>query len=139
MEAKELMIGDLVCYTSKPDGLNEKRESAIVLGTNFRSDVILLWGDGWETWKHESTIEPIPITPEILEKNGFVKSAIEEGVYNFPDNNKALKERGFSLGYHGCGRWFITDHNLMMILYVHQLQQALRLCRLSELADNFQI
>mgnify|MGYP003292059541 CR=1 FL=1 len=132
MNTKELMIGDLIqsdlgtIYRIK--GVRDFEGGEVLVNTG-KADI----------WYQCTLINPIPLTPEILEKNGFVKSTIEEDVYNFPNNNKALKERGFALDYHGYGRWFITDHNLMKILYVHQLQHALRLCGLDEIANNFTI
>lgn len=124
MEATELQIKD---WVNTPNGIGQVRTIGIFCG---------YVGD---TCYEFDEVSPIPLTPEILEKNGFVKSTIEEDVYNFPDNNKALKERGFALNYHDYGRWFITDHNLMKILYVHQLQRALRLCGLGEIADKFKL
>ena len=64
-------------------------------------------------------IDPIPITPEILEKNGFVKESREN--------------HGNNLQY--CiltdGLWIdISGENFFegKLEYVHQLQHALRLC-----------
>ena len=64
-------------------------------------------------------IDPIPITPEILEKNGFVKESREN--------------HGNNLKY--CiltdGLWIdISGENFFegKLEYVHQLQHALRLC-----------
>lgn len=80
----------------------------------------------------------IPLTPEILEANGF-RESIEEGVYYFPTENEGINDRGFTIETFGDGVWFITDHILMLFVYVHELQRALRLCGLNEIADGLKI
>lgn len=69
-------------------------------------------------------ISPIPLTPEILEKNGF-----EYNTYNRWMSGRygvALMEKDEHL--------FIWDR--IQINYVHELQHCLRLCGLNELADS---
>ncbi len=84
--------------------------------------------------------EPIPLTEEILKANGW---------------NTPLDGFGFSSQYetqdgkicvtmdaiHKCLDIRLDDINYSMPTprYVHQLQHALRLCGLTELADNFKI
>ena len=75
---------------------------------------------GSKTWEI-TMIEPIPLTPEILDKNGFV--------YNELPFVQGWEQFGLTLhrgsnGYHiGCGI------NVSLIIdYVHQLQHAIRLC-----------
>lgn len=71
---------------------------------------------------------PIPLTPEILEINGF-KLCEFNGVmcYERPE---------FVIHYsmRDC-----VGRNNFRYEYVHQIQHALRLCGLNELADNFRI
>lgn len=74
-------------------------------------------------------IEPIPITPEILEKNGFEN--VVETCYRY-----ILKE----IGYYESVRVYTYEEPIIIvrvidgnefkgeIKYVHQLQQAMRLC-----------
>ena len=59
MRPKDLMIGDWVILRD-PD-TNKKKKVTVTWGD--LGDIILQW------------FEPIPITTEILEKNGFVKQA----------------------------------------------------------------
>lgn len=63
-------------------------------------------------------LEPIPLTAEILEKNGLDK---------VPELSMVLNRDTMPL-YHSP-----------MLYYVHELQHALRLCGLNELADNFKV
>ena len=80
-------------------------------------------------------IEPIPLTPEILEMNGF---ELRDGFfYHMVDDNPHhydFKLKNDSDGY-------ILEYNTynLIIRYVHRLQRALRLCRLNNLADNFKV
>lgn len=81
--------------------------------------------------------EPITLTPEILEKNGFKLnpqgaysngrhtsiSVIRDGRY-FANINTETDDPSF---LYQCGR------------YVHEFQHALRLCGLNDLADNLKL
>ena len=131
MKANELMIGDWVM-----DGKN------IAQITSITCDGII------ETTFNESSnievIEPIPLTPEILEKIGFercISSIIKTSTSSVPvckSNQFADKEFGgntriIDMGIHGFT--LITDvfgttekNKVNHIFYVHQLQHALRLC-----------
>ena len=85
---------------------------------------------------------PVPLTPEILEKNGFVfvKSSDKDTVWNGWWIYENLELGTCCLDREG--NWpcciNITDSNVPCE-YVHQLQHALRLCGLNEVADNFKI
>ena len=75
---------------------------------------------------------PIPLTAEILEKNGWERHDIfmdmkvaADVIFSWTDMyGKSLLQNG----YHMC-----------YCKYVHTLQHALRLAGLNELADNFKI
>lgn len=125
MKANELMIGDWV-YLNYWDGKYPQQ----IHGINYNS-----WrGEGYADWVDTDiddeasikNVEPIPLTAEILEKNGF-KDEDADLLYTFYDG------------------WNFEIHNKTMLVscgsiwYVHELQHALRLCGLNELADNFQI
>ena len=71
---------------------------------------------------HWNEVQPIPLTPEILEKNGFVKhDTWDEWVHYetgiFIDFTLLVDEYGFHL-----------DIPNARIKYVHELQHALKLC-----------
>lgn len=79
---------------------------------------------------------PIPLTPEILEKNGFVEN---RGVtsWKFETDREDLidiygvKDYHLSINIedtHGSGKGYRWMLNNLTIFYVHQLQHALRLC-----------
>lgn len=82
-------------------------------------------------WVRKSLLEPIPITAEILEKNGFEK--IEAKYYRY-----FLEEKDY---YESVSVYFDEEPNVQVrvldgsefrgrIKYVHQLQQASRLCNI---------
>lgn len=142
MKAKELMIGDLV-----------KRKK---FGSIHKVSIIDL--------TIASEFNPIPLTPEILEKNGFVESEIEREefsdiglryIYETQDGSYLIVDYQDSFD-NGCGGelhqrqkelWIITvfgcnglfESNPRERVYVHELQRALRCCGLNELADGFKV
>ena len=114
----------------------------------------------WTTndYSRDIQVKPIPLTPEILEKNGFNPETFltdEWGrkVY-FKEFSSCVVEPA-DPGKYIFGTityWNKTDGDgspidwgtmyesrLYNLQYVHELQHALRLCGLNELADNFKI
>ena len=96
----------------------------------------------------EDKIEPIPLTPEILEKNGFERGVITPSkFYRNIDNERLIfspHSSCYGLGYVHWNESNDADimHRLEVqqpIMYIHQMQHALRLFGLDELADNFKV
>ena len=121
MEAKELMIGDWVWYDGQPYqirrlgifGENRDGESfpAVCVGKPIGIGLIV----------ERNEIEPIPLTPEILEKNGFA--------FNNLPIEQCWQQYGLHLYLSGHGYAINCGENVSLrIDYVHQLQHALRLC-----------
>ena len=85
---------------------------------------------------------PIPLTTERLEANRFKHkqdwSYSGRDFYAFP-NNRVLEYKGFGIEYVNNELFYITDHQLMPLIYFHELQHALRLCGLNEIADGLKI
>lgn len=93
---------------------------------------------------------PIPLTSEILEKNGWIQCKYEtcKSLYEY----KGLHLR-HTMIKRSNGRWVANvdgivekfpdeyTHSSLRInvFYVHELQHALRLCGLNELANNFKV
>ena len=77
-------------------------------------------------------VKPIPLTPEILEKNGWERNGIfmEKRI----DENTHLSWTDICGSVLSQGNYYMCDCN-----YVHTLQHALRLCGFDELANNFKI
>lgn len=86
-------------------------------------------------------IRPIPLTSEILEKNGF-KPYIPEGhletVYACQDVSKAVADELYALWPYQDGSFYLllrVDGKDMVrkdVHYVHQLQHALQLCEIKK-------
>lgn len=86
-------------------------------------------------------IEPIPLTSEILEKNGF-KPYIPEGhletVYACQDISKAVANELYALWPHQDGSFYLLlrvdgkDVVRMDVHYIHKLQHALKLCEIKK-------
>ena len=123
-DGKVLMIGDIVVGCIETDIVGEAtyKIPCKVTDINHYGDVIcealkpfpdeLDWQDGDDF----SWIEPIPLTAEILEKNGFV---LDGESWWYKDFRIVLSSsKGVSLV---CGRQ-------IKFCYVHELQHALRLC-----------
>lgn len=92
-------------------------------------------------WVRISLLEPIPLTAEILEKNGFKHCATEEDCDYFDNREGDLYYclNRTADGYMSC---IDVTHSFTisgLIKYVHELQHILRLCGLDELADNLKI
>lgn len=149
------MIGDLVkVHFGEP---NE------TIGSDVHGQVAELYDNGrievafndepsvlWNIEKERGDeILPIPLTPEILEKNGFVKEEFKESPYvdwyklvysAYPNKETELvevnivKENNEIVGI-ACAKMMHTNQRLFRIekyremnIYVHELQHALRLC-----------
>ena len=144
MKANELMIGDWVRITDDDtDAFFDAR-----VGTLTRVENIFVVPPGEEMAQPFSIdcVEPIPITPEILEKNGF-------DINGIPEDMQPVEERDWSDDtYVWSGQEtpdevmevcvYMEDPNNFFaeiicqychvdgvhIKYVHELQHALRLC-----------
>ena len=153
MKSNELMIGDWVKFMDEPLKVQH-------IYNNGYDDIVaetmeeFLDEDGFicEEIKDVTLVNcsPIPLTSEILEKNGWIQCKYEtcKSLYEY----KCLHLR-HTMIKRSNGRWVanvggivekFTDeytHSFLRInvFYVHELQHALRLCGLNELADNFKI
>lgn len=119
MNTEELMIGDFVYYEpeSMPIQVEEVRGDAVQF--HKRSALIAF----------EDEIQPMPITEEILELNGFINDEIAGSWW--------LKQPNIEVFGNNRYGWMIFSG--IQIKYVHELQHALRLCGKYELADNLKV
>ena len=89
-------------------------------------------GDSWEFNDKDDQPEPIPLTHEILEKNGWKET---EYWHEYEDGNTIIQHSLSNIW--GIINGIEIEH--FKCEYVHQLQHLLRLCGLDELADNFKV
>lgn len=122
MKANELMIGDWVLTLdsthkekvfAQTDAIEEGQHSILVTRECSNWFVDIDW------------IEPISLTPEILEKNGFKEY---DGLYRLDIAEGIFVNADFK-----SKEPFVSVHNTCyyatpICKYVHQLQHALRLC-----------
>lgn len=127
MRANELMVNDWVGagYVSRVTGIDLKTD-AIRIGGNIGY---------FKANEHE----PIPITPEILEANGFLKKENHTDVFYVVFINSSPVYVGPSIG----DKWEVNIYQNgkieMYIKYVHELQHILRLQGLEKFADEFKL
>ena len=143
MEAKKLMLGDYVKTnnTSWDDDLKNRFCKVEFIGHEYLVCVTI---DGErKPFGNENGFEPIPLAPEILEKNGFKKDAFTNlsPDFYFGDDDCIIcinlqsscdKAKGFFIENRKNKRsidFKESRHSLQKEpIYVHQLQHALRLC-----------
>ncbi len=100
----------------------------------------------------QEDIEPIPLTKEILKANGFNENVGSFGIeylwttgginkyydvyiYVGKDQNDELRWDSIHIRI----KFYNGDLSLFRKKYVHELRQALRMCGLDEMANNFKI
>ena len=86
-------------------------------------------GDPWEFDNKDNQPKPIPLTAEILEKNGWWYDL--DDIWLHDEVSFCIEKRN--------GKFQCYDISQIKLDSVHQLQHALRLCGLDELADNFKV
>lgn len=90
----------------------------------------------------EKDVYPVQLTTDILTNNGFTQDTIGSGLILHIDNSENLYVL-VNYRYNGeCRNVEISNgmYNLSRpIRYVHELQHALLLCGLSELAENLKV
>lgn len=124
MISEELMFGDYVGREMADGSLQITKVRAIL---NCLVELDLL--DGRLVQCYGSDIFPIPLTKEILYKNGFPKDNICFG--NFEEDKHYILE----LAIIGTQVWWTigdNEYRLLRLQYVHELQHALKLCRIDK-------
>lgn len=149
MKITELMIGDYVKYQGHIYIIEEISAKGWIhfihpeakIRINMTSDYII------------DLLKPIPLTKEILEKNGLEKVIDEDGIECYRYYNRAadgyvkinLYDGGDSdwsieiINYEKFNDNEIIYSNNFIFLKVHELQHILRLCNLNELANNLKL
>lgn len=121
MKANELMIGDWV-LAQFINGDRYTRISAIAIDCAVVSV-------GEREYEHDyDSIFPVPLTEDILKANGFVENKGSWWLRSDLFKLNVFVEGGY------CASAFSEQ---VFINYVHELQHALRLCGLNELAYHF--
>ncbi len=112
MKATDLMLNDLVLFGGKV---------AKVIGIDTDGKVSVLFdGHLIARFVCEEKLLPIPITPRILEENGWNYDDIDHEWYGF----------GLNLGGYNPEEYTILDGR--RISFVHKLQHFLRDCKINK-------
>lgn len=130
MKANELMIGDWVMIN--PISYYQVEQIRVEFGE------LRIYLKGTEVFATENEIMPIPLTPEILEKNGIFKHKFEghlEECYSTSAN--PISNEQFIL-WEETDRFELVLRHIVdnltysalrcKVRYVHELQHALRVC-----------
>lgn len=122
IKISELSIGDWV----KCNGFK-----ATIAGYSAESGSIhLLTKQKNKMWFGVESIEPIPLTPEILEKNGFEKKNYDNGkMWDWWCDNVLVRKFADEDIYRFIVAYNSNHYTTMMVVgkHTHQLQHALRL------------
>ena len=109
MKAQNLMIGNLVNYQSISLGINDP-------------EYVIQNGADIQVHENFNVFNPIPITPEWLERAGFEKERVhlsdgDTWVYSIKSKNDY-----FEIENHWDGGYLYDGRNQVQIKYIHQLQ-----------------
>ena len=132
MKAKDLQIGDYVNYRGQIIKVTSLYDKG---GSNEVG-----WSDKESVWVNADNVEPINLTPEILEKIGWVRTKyaygrncmeihgadkLPEGVDNALSMARWSIDKNYQYHFLDLYMWkgSVMQHN---VHYVHQLQHAFR-------------
>ena len=136
LKVTDLMVGDLVQIKEKDGKKLVGAFRVVAIGKTYLGGVISDFvkngtismsyiEDEKRVYETEiCNIEPIPLTPEILEKNGLANDPY--GCHFVEDEYMDLEISSEEEGIY----WTINynEYAILKLKYVHQLQHALRLC-----------
>lgn len=126
MRVCDLMVGDFVLHDGKVirvDAVHKRK-----IGYHKTKDKL--------TWLFDGQFQPIQITPEILEKNGFEDQGFRHhDEYNGIDDRVVLSNEREYMNTRNEWHVHIDSEDYCSIAsceltYVHELQQILRLCKI---------
>lgn len=123
MEAKEFMLNDLVYRKEHKEFHKPVPRSVVKIDGVMDNDMITF--DPNSEFLAMDEIEPITLTTEIVEKNGWFEifKRAYEGHISLAQEPKSFRIKNTSICLHS----------------VHELQHALRLVGLNDVADNLKV
>ena len=137
MEAKDLMIGDWVLHDGEPYQIRQLGIYGVDRDGEDYPAICVGKPKGIGLIVERNEIEPIPLTPEILEKNGWVYNDEDKKFFSQTWVGGGLMLQGAD----DCGYCIVvasdyddedTNRTPFILLYVHELQHALRLRRIDK-------
>ena len=143
MKPTDLMLEDWVLWKNRY--VQIVRTCSVVYSFGHRDVWLAHCNDDNVIECHDmSQISPIPLTPEILEKNGWERDIDKEWEYNnshiLPHYCYQWEKRNVKIEMYSGLEGFTISLIIGRRFYaVHELQHVLRLYGLDELADNFKV
>lgn len=137
MKREELQIGDIVdvhrCECVADGGHFQEWDEygKVVSITEYYITIKYIGREedyGFEDVNGED-IKPIPLTPEILEKNGWSKDLYDNEAYDNDDFEQLSLWEGAD---RNAWWWHVGVELVIPLNFVHELQHALRLCNISK-------
>ena len=116
MNCRELMVGDLV-YIHEPECKGHRIDAIDELDGQIGAD-----GEVYD----ECDIRPIPLTEDILEKNGWDFRDRQYAIECKEDEQGIVELSRDEDGYYWSINW--DEYLIIRIQYIHELQHILRLC-----------
>ena len=142
IRCQNLMIGDWVLINNTPHRI----QGIDGIDAEIQTDDELYY-IGEDRYHSEDKVEGIPLADEIIKKNGFKEAALKE-----PNTTNLVRKWWSKQGEIYIKEYYLArsreityvvggGHRMRIenIYMVHQLQHALRICGLDELADNLKI
>lgn len=131
MVTRDLMIGDWVLHDGEPYQIRRLRIHGVNRDGEDYPAVCVGKQKGVGLIVEKNEIEPITITKEILVKNGFKEDRYGQMIL---DEDLGASEIYFVLqdGDEDYWWWVVGCQRITNIKYVHQLQQAMRICRIEK-------
>jgi len=138
MKVNELMIGDWVIDSY---GNHSKIQQIYCVENILHKRCYLVEHNNCSSYVEQ--LEPIPLTEEMLKANGFeIEKSREEWTVLLLSEEDGVVDTELEFNYDvENGDYYIGfgDVRNISFIYVHELQHALRLCGLNDLADNFKL
>jgi len=128
LRAEDLMVGDYLTFTDvQNDSRCPKLKVVVIDGA---TNELLVSVDGDPTLDRidiDDELCGIPITPEILEKNGFRK-LVTYGTKKWLCDNFRLNVYDSRETWRFCADTNRNEDSVIYIRFVHELQHCLKLC-----------
>lgn len=135
LKVTDLMVGDWVMSFGAPHKIIGVRTD--MFEPHIKTDM----SDTWYEEGIENLLEPIPLTPEILEKNGFETKKIMPFEQEFEhrvgvDGRVELDNRSEYIHSNNTWAMYIRGDrgftSYIELSFLHEIQHALKLCKINK-------
>lgn len=129
LTSRDLMVGDWVMHANgTPMQVTKITTEHFACAEN----------GGSNCWEYNNKFKPIPLTPEIFEKNGFEKAENIQ-LYNYYlgiDDRVSLHDYAYDINSSNTWHVHIDSEDYCSIAnceltYLHELQNLLRICKIN--------